>query len=1077
MHPIVDQLSPSAEQRPAIEARGRNVAVTAGAGTGKTRTLTARYLSLLADGLPLRGITAITFTQKAAREMRNRVRETMRRYLESAPADRDRWQTLYSQLDAARISTIHSLCAEILAAHPAEAGIAPGFDVLDEGQMAVLRGQAIAEGMAWAADEPDVAPLFAVVPPYALQKLMAELLARQLDTADIFAALPAESILETWKAAIAAARDAARAALFAHPEWQAAVDFLRKTEPLTPADKLAEQRDIALSAIGGDLAGIDTVKLTGGSQKNWPGGKETVADVKTALKTLRNLYRAQKDMLTLELTPADDVLAAAMPALARLFSETVVRYERAKAERQALDFDDLEAKTLALLRNNSDVRNHWQAEISALLVDEFQDTNARQRDLLEMLDDGGGRRFIVGDAKQSIYRFRGADVTVFRAERQAVRNGGGADVALDTSYRAHAPLIAGLNTLLAPVLGTTDDPAAPWREPFAPLKPARTAPRAGFTAPHIEWHIAVGSKSGGALATAAEAVVARVRTLGVPFGDIAILCRATSAFGAYEDALERAAIPFVTVAGGGFYNRPEIRDCLNALQAIADPTDNTALAGFLRSPVIGLPDTVLFQLFDDASADNPIIFEKLPHIATTLPNDEKQLLTRAIGLIKNLHARAGRIPVADLLKAWLDETDYSAALLRAGQKRAERNVRKLLNDAHASELVSMDDFLAYVSNLRDSGAREGEARSVEAGAVQLMTIHAAKGLEFPVVVIGDAGRKERPPRGVLFDSDLGVLYPLKNDDDTLPAAYRLGKAHEIEKDAAESQRLLYVAATRAEEMLIFSGTAALSKSGLKFEGWLNELLAANDLALPAGLAIDPEGTAKHTVTLGDIACTLYEPQVEFPAAPKPAAPPAGDVPRSPLLERVVENAPKSAPETPPRVWRIVPERGRATAPAWVVGAVVHAALARWRFPGDDGFADWLDGRLRNTGLLDAGQIQNGKTRAEAILRRFQASELFRTMSAAEKCLHEMPYSLNVDGVLDTGIIDALYFSGGKWVIVEFKTDIIRSDADRDAILEELDYLAQIARYRRAVEILMGQEASAVLCWLNFAGRVVAARMD
>ena len=180
MHPIVAQLSPSTEQKPAIIARGQDVAVTAGAGTGKTRTLAARYLSLLADELPLRGIVAITFTKKAAREMRNRVRETLRKFIDSdVPNDdeRARWLKTYSQLDAARISTIHSLCAEILAAHPAEAGIAPRFNVLDEGQMAVLRGQAAAEGMAWAANEPDIAPLFALISPYQLQKLLITLLA------------------------------------------------------------------------------------------------------------------------------------------------------------------------------------------------------------------------------------------------------------------------------------------------------------------------------------------------------------------------------------------------------------------------------------------------------------------------------------------------------------------------------------------------------------------------------------------------------------------------------------------------------------------------------------------------------------------------------------------------------------------------------------------------------------------------------------------------------------------------------------------------------------------------------------
>ncbi len=1087
MHPIVAQLSPSAEQYPAVHARGQDVAVTAGAGTGKTRTLAARYLSLLADGLPLRGIVAITFTQKAAREMRNRVRETMRKFVDSGTSERARWLEIYSRFDAARISTIHGLCAEILAAHPAEANIAPRFAVLDEGQMAVLRGQAVAEGMAWAANQSAITPLFAQIAPYHLQKLLDALLAQRLETTDIFARLPSASLLKYWDEILTTARNTARNALFAHPDWQPAVDFVRDTTPNNPADKLATQRELVLEAVAGDLSRLDEINLSGGAGKNWDGGKDTVTAVKAAIKTIRALWRTQRDILTLTLTPADEALAAVMPALAQLFDAAATRYERAKIEREALDFDDLEAKTLTLLREHAAVRDYWQSEIRALLVDEFQDTNARQRDLLNLLDGGGGKRFIVGDAKQSIYRFRGADVTVFRAERDAIR-AAGTHVALDTSYRAHADLIAGMNGLLAPVLGITADPAEPWREPFAALKPARPDPRAGFSAPHIEFHLTGGSKSDGALDAAANALAARLAELaatpGISFGDMAILCRAASSFGAYEDALERAAIPFVTVAGGGFYRRPEIRDCLNALQAIADPTDNVALAGFLRSPVIGVSDSTLFKLFDAPSAGSPIIIEKLPLSVATTGGDESVRLTRAIRLLTALHGRAGRIPVADLLKAWLDATDYLAALLRAGQKRAARNVRKLLNDAHASGLVGVEEFLAYVANLRDSGSREGEARVTERGAVQLMTIHAAKGLEFPVVVVGDAGRSEPKQRGTLSDAELGILYPLKNEDGSLPSVLQLGKQREVAKSSAESARLLYVAATRAQEKLIFSGTFNVSRGGKPmFNGWLKELLAENNLAFPADFSCDPEGAARHNISLTasgsiPVACVVYEPSVPFPARKSKLTPAPSPADMSlPLVSPVVDgSAAESAPDTPPRVWRVVPATARASAPAWVVGHAVHAALAQWRFPDDPAFSAWVAGLLRNAGLLDEAQIRDGLARVSRILTRFREHPLYRTMANASQRWHEVPYTLTVDGVPETGVMDALFEQHGRWTIVEFKTDIIHGDAERDAILAQRDYPAQIARYRRAVRQLLGQEPSALLCWLNFAGRVVVETM-
>ena len=455
------------------------------------------------------------------------------------------------------------------------------------------------------------------------------------------------------------------------------------------------------------------------------------------------------------------------------------------------------------------MQTRWQAETAALLVDEFQDTNDRQRRLVRRLTSrlGGdaGKLFIVGDAKQSIYRFRGADVTVFRQERERIAGAGGAVVALDTSYRAHRELIAGLNDLLRPVLGETEDPARPWVEPFAPLRHHRESAGPGFSPPHIELHLALGSKGDGGLARAAEALAARLAAWvesgdvqieekgGLrlfDYGDIAILCRASTSFAAYENALENAGIPFLTVAGRGFYGRPEIRDLLNALAALADPTDDLALAGVLRSPAFGVSDAGLYGLAvagrDEGGETPPLrVWDILRTFGPLLPGEDGGRAARAALVISDLHAQAGRAPVADLLKAFLDATGYRAALVAAGQARAARNVAKLLADAHASSLVSVGEFLAYVAELRDSGTREGEARATAEGAVQIMSVHMAKGLEFPVVVIGDATYDPPGRSGVLFDPVLGVLLPQKDDDKTLPASYRLGKLTADDQEAAE----------------------------------------------------------------------------------------------------------------------------------------------------------------------------------------------------------------------------------------------------------------------------------------------------
>jgi ATP-dependent exoDNAse (exonuclease V) beta subunit len=280
---------------------------------------------------------------------------------------------------------------------------------------------------------------------------------------------------------------------------------------------------------------------------------------------------------------------------------------------------------------------------------------------------------------------------------------------LAKSYRAHKDLIEGLNELLWPVLGEDEDLARPWVEPFAPLLHHREEASPGFTSPHIELHLAVGSKSGGALDRAADALAGRMMTLmdqslqvlengavrPLDYGDFAILCRASTSFGTYEDALERAGIPFLTVAGRGFYGRGEIRDLLNALQALADPTDDLALVGLLRSPVFGLSDAALDQLCQERKLIDraPPLWDVLREVGSSLSGEDGRCAERTTHIIAELHSLAGRASVADLLKALLDITDYRAALIQAGQSRGARNVAKLLADAHASGIVGVGEFL------------------------------------------------------------------------------------------------------------------------------------------------------------------------------------------------------------------------------------------------------------------------------------------------------------------------------------------------------------------------------------------------
>lgn len=1103
MHPIVAQIAPNEEQLPAVLERGRDVVVTAGAGTGKTRTLVARYLSLLAEGVPLRSIVAITFTRKAAREMRNRIRAEMQSYLaqpDLAHEERRIWDEHYSQLDAARIGTIHNLCTEILRAHPAEMKLDPRFDVLDEGLAGILLQESVDEALARAVDDTATVELFTFLGEWNLRSLLLRLMARRPEARAALSDLP-DPLWPAWEAQIVKPiRD-----YLGDPEVTAGFSDLvslktngtlaRATaqgdalagplsELLTLWDQIqpgqARGDWLAVGSLLGPLR--DNMKLVG-RQASW-----APADPKAILKELRATYDEQlRGIVGQGINLALDLqMATLMPALDTTFTWAIDAYRRRKEERQALDFDDLEEMALRLLAEHPDGRRRWQREVSAILVDEYQDTNDRQRVLVNLINGEGGKLFIVGDAKQSIYRFRGAEVAVFRDERGRIEADGGASYDLSQSYRAHDKLVQGLNDLLRPILGETEDPERPWREPFAPLRHYREEPLEGIETPFIEIQLTVGSKGDGALRRAATALADHLVRLveregsAVRYGDIAILCRASTSFGAYEDALDEAGLPYLTVAGRGFYDRPEVRDLLNALKALADPTDDLALVGLLRSPVMGFSDGELYDLVLRGEKEDQHL--ALWHV---LQRDPGERAGRAVALIHDLHQRAGRISAADLLKEFLDATDYRGGLLQAGYPRAARNVSKLLADTQTSGIVSAEEFLEYVAGLRAGAVREGEARATAGNVIRLMSVHAAKGLEFPVVVIGDINYARPGQDDLLLEPGLGILPRLHDEEGAGSAMFNLRQEKASDQEAAESDRLLYVAATRARDKLILNGCCKLTKA--QKLGWLGGWL--KQLSEPSGLASqtidhDEEGGRATVIDLRvgqtAVGCTVYEPGFGGSrSSMQPGEEEALSESWEPILlepyspgRRELDEATREREEEPQRmVWRIVPATPRPGAPAWLVGKLVHEALAGWRFPGAD-FDEWAESRAQSYGLVDSTRVADAVRETRRLMARFRDHELFLEMDAAEARHHEIPYDRpGGNGQPEHGIIDVLCRRDGRWMVVDFKTDRILDEGQLNYVLREKKYRAQMARYVAAVETLLGERPLARLCFLNYQGGV------
>ena len=1067
------------------------IAVTAGAGSGKTLSLVARYLHLLEQGYPLRSILAITFTEKAAREMRSRIRAALSHLpLGEGPGVRE-------SIDSARIGTIHSLCAEILRAHPAEAGLDPAFEVLEEALAAALQADAVDAALAWAAADQQSATLFTGFSENELREILKALSGRRLDINS-----PSPTGEGGWmrkKFASALASHLAKHLDF--PAWTNALADLAARRAASPEDKLelarqgvlarwkevqtaraAQNWDMALSALAALRKSIDT---RGGRKDAWD--ESALAAVRQDMSDLKDIYEENLKFLAEKAHFAlDEQLAALLPALRRLHDQALLEYQRRKDERQSLDFDDLEGRTTHLLAGHPDVRARLQSDLRAVLVDEFQDTNDRQRQIVYALtgfsaspigatpmgeDRGGGRvdLFLVGDSKQSIYKFRGADVSVFRQVQTDIRSSGGLTIDLDLTFRAHKPLLDNLNAILAPILGETDDPARPYSIPFAPLRPFRQAPvRASIRPPYIEFQLGLGADAGEGRAAAAQALVNRLGELhqeeGFGWGDMALLFRASTAFSGYESALEAAGIPFVTVAGRGFYDRPEIRDLLNILAAIADPADELALVGLLRSPAFAIPDAEIYQLRFPHPGPPPTGDGTGVRAALRASTNSSHL--RAAAILDELHGLAGRTSAAAVLKQLLDLTGYRASLASVPNgARMLRNVEKLLADAHHAHLVSLPGFIAYVQALRDVGFREGEAPADAAtsGSVQLMTVHKAKGLEFPLVVLADASYEHRGTSDKVQVTPDGLLIDLK-DGEFHATAWQMFMRVENERNDAEDHRLLYVAATRAKEKLIVNGQIKRKKDGtLSLAGWL-EKFGLDQIQIPAEMSAPQNFPLKNGLVAaihpfsgaGVLSAHQSDPTAQTESHPE------SDL-LSPLASVTPAAEEKSHARTsnpPQRVWRVVSKAKHPQAPAWVVGRLVHEALRRWRFPGN-GFDSFLRSFALEAGLTDQAEINAAIQEAGRMLERFHAHRLYAEIDSAER-RHEVPYFLPQG----RGIIDLLYRDAAGWVIIDFKTDEVRSDEEAWTVIRENGYDQQVSRYARAVADQLNIQAKTRLIFLN-----------
>lgn len=1113
------------EQQAAIDHRG-GLLLTANAGSGKTSVMAERFVrAVREDGVDVARILAITFTEKAAAELKARVRGRF-----EALGDPERARAT----EGAWVSTIHGFCARLLRTHPLAAGIDPRFAVLDENAARQLAATAFDAALDTLVDDHGerALDLIAAYRPgdlrIAIMSLYGELRSRGQERPSLPEPHPAP--LEPARVALAIARVQAEAETAVARDGKT---VFRARLALAEAESVLER----IAAAGPDaLPPMPNAILRLALPRN---GRALSGDGCEGYRDALQRYAdACADAHGL-------VVHGLLDALLRGFG---LRYEQAKHAASAVDFEDLELRANRLLREHEELRARYAERFVHVMVDEFQDTNPLQLELLERI--AGERLFTVGDELQSIYGFRHADVELFRRRRRALAEHGAA-ASLATNFRSHAEILQTLNVAFAPRFGESFTPLVAGRaekpgalipdgprvelivvDARADWSGAGLLPE-GMAAPAPLWRIAE-----------ARALAARVRDLlagGRTAGEIVLLLRATGDLAVYERALTDVGVPTYVIGGRGYWSQQQVRDLVAYLGVLANPRDGVALQTLLASPLVGLSSDGLVQLVAaarasrrdgeppdpwwvltgarpaaGAGADDPLLGQ--------LSADDRERVVALRAWLPAERAAAPRHSLESLLDRVLAQTRYDLALLRLpGGARRLANVRKLMRLAreheaeHGRDLRGFVDLVTQLGGGLDGREQDRESEAPVEGealdAVRLMTIHRAKGLEFPVVCVADLGRGSPSAGGDVVrvgrDGRVGLKLRALDGGRAQPAfAYRAIGDARARAESDEEARLFYVAMTRAREQLILSGALPTEpwpdpRPGAPPLTWIGPAFVPEIRRLAAPDA-DPRGIA---VTDGQpVAYEIVRPQTLEASDDAPAPPPddcrvEGDMrpeidshPAAGHAER-----PPAAPAAPvttlsytaleqharcgyrfylERVLRLPPldtphgARGERHLLGTTRGLIVHELLEQ------------VDLQRAQPPELEAVRRAAARAGAEASEReleelrllvvRFLASPLReRLASVKEKDLRrEQPFAFELGGLPLVGVFDVIATEPARTLIVDWKSD--RLDGADPGELVERSYGLQRAAYALAALRDNAREVEIVHCFLERPDRPVSA---
>ncbi len=1105
------------EQARAIGSSGRDVLIEAGAGTGKTGVMVERYCRLLCEeGVSPGAILAFTFTDKAAAELRQRIRVELTGRAEAGSAAAG---AALSEVGNAWVTTIHGFCNRLLASHPVAAGVDPSFRVLDAPETERAASEAFEDALGEFLSDRDesreqTVAAFEIEGLGALiRSAHAELRSRGLDP---------PRLPETAATDLEAAIDAAAAAAE------------RTLEALRGGDPKRERLEEALAKLTNNAAeplSLDQLDALGTDSK-----AGQIAAYKEAIeKAIRASAEAGEGGVTYR----------HLGTLLELFGS---RFEAAKERRSGLDFEDLQILAARLL-GRGEIGAAYRSRFSHLMVDEFQDTNRLQLGLIEALRGPRTELMMVGDELQSIYGFRHADLEVFRQQRRAIEARSDAEtMALSGNFRSRPELIGAINALGGVLLGDSFHPLRVGTLPHGEIAPPDQPPvevlltaRDGWDGEGLDLEPTIDGRTPINCLAEARFLAARLAALveaGVRRSEIVVLLRAFTHLDAYEDSLQRAGLRPYVLGGRGYWSQQQVADVCALLGAIANPLDDKAVFSALACPACGLsPDTLwllraaaghrrhVWPAAETACGLGEAELAEPDHL-NQIPAPELALLCRFTACLAKLRGRAPRLPLAGLVEAAVTETGYDLAVLIGSDGEARyANVRKLMrlaSEFESREGRDLRGLLDYLAARAEGGAEAQAATAAEAhDGVRIMTIHNAKGLEFEVVAVPDLsrsllagtrapililGREQPTPRVGLQLRRLGT---------SAVNLYSYEELFEEEKvrDAEEGLRLFHVAATRARERLILSGVIKPEPSTVSKPSTPVIERIATGLSLPrcrdSGVAVaapEPRPGLSASFDKSEIAVSVNLPSPQRIAeliARRGGRGSPREVGQGPplLLKRrppVVSSRPLSYTaiaaheECPYRFYlervlgmnanRSGAEGAGGADPAGreeraARGAVVHALLEwseanEWRQPG---------AKLARRHGLAAGlepDRDGGWGHLLDPVGGWLGSSFFadRVRQPANRVHAETPFLLGIGGAVLRGSIDLLVEAvGSSPLVVDYKTDRL---GDSDPVKQAGRYQIQRAIYALAVAESRGcAEVEVAYVFLERPERPVISRLD